>query len=155
MKKTHLFIAMCFMAFAVSAQDYVDLGLPSGTLWKTVNEEGLFSCNKAFEKYGTQMPTKEQWEELIKNCEWTWEGNGYKVTSVDGIYIFLPAEGSLSADPFGEINKKQGVEGNYWSCTQGPSKGNDAWYLYFYSTSVDMKYCQQTFQHSVRLVKKQ
>ena len=45
------------------------------------------------------MPTREQIDELIKNCTWEFTGNGYKVTTkstdakVKGNSIFLPAAG--------------------------------------------------------------
>lgn len=52
--------------------EYVDLGLPSGTLWATdferVNDKILYQT------YGDaiqfNIPTKEQWEELKDNCRW-------------------------------------------------------------------------------------
>lgn len=39
--KIVLFLCLtCFLAISSMAQDYVDLGLPSGTLWKKTNEKG-------------------------------------------------------------------------------------------------------------------
>lgn len=51
---------------AISKADgYVDLGLPSGTLWKTENEDcGLVTYDKAYELYGNSLPTYEQLKEL-------------------------------------------------------------------------------------------
>lgn len=52
--------------------EYVDLGLPSGTLWATdyEKEEG----NRMYIPYGRaslmNIPTKEQWEELYNICDW-------------------------------------------------------------------------------------
>lgn len=40
-----------------------------------------------------QMPTKDQLQELINECEWKFEGNGYTVTGHNGNSIFLPADG--------------------------------------------------------------
>ncbi len=44
-----------------------------------------------------KMPTEEQVEELISNCEWEWTQlnniNGYKVTGKNGNSIFIPASG--------------------------------------------------------------
>lgn len=45
-----------------------------------------------------QMPTKKQLEELIKECEWKFEGNGYTVTGPNGNSIFLPADGYRYGD---------------------------------------------------------
>ena len=50
---------------ALIMQGYVDLGLPSGTLWKEYNENcGLITYDQARHYYGNSLPTKEQWEEL-------------------------------------------------------------------------------------------
>lgn len=42
MKKIFLLGVICLMTLSASAQktEYVDLGLPSGTLWKSKNEKG-------------------------------------------------------------------------------------------------------------------
>ena len=54
--------------------EYVDLGLPSRTLWSTDYEhkqgEGgyLFLPYEKAENF--KLPTKEQWEELFTLCEW-------------------------------------------------------------------------------------
>ncbi|MCQ2318846.1 MAG: hypothetical protein MJZ90_08025 [Bacteroidales bacterium] len=73
---------------------YVDLGLHSGTLWKDKNEEGGFYIyDQAMSKFGNELPTKEQFEELKSSCKWAWTGSGYKVTGPSGASIYLPAEG--------------------------------------------------------------
>ena len=49
---------------------YVDLGLPSGTLWKEQNEiDGFCTYEQAMALFGNDLPTKEQWEELILSCK--------------------------------------------------------------------------------------
>lgn len=52
--------------------EYVDLGLPSGTLWATdyEREEGeiVYAPHGKASLYN--IPTLEQWEELCENCEW-------------------------------------------------------------------------------------
>lgn len=70
----------------------VDLGLPSGTLWKNANEEGgLYTHKNAVSRFGfNHIPTREQWSELRKMCTWTWTGRGYTVESKNGQHIFLP-----------------------------------------------------------------
>ena len=56
---------MCLMALTMNAQQYVDLGLPSGTLWKAENEiAGHYTYEEAVVKFESKLPTKEQWEEL-------------------------------------------------------------------------------------------
>ena len=63
-----------------------------------------------------RMPTYEEWEELNKECTWTWtkrnDVNGYLVTSKkNAMSIFLPAWG-MSCD--GKLNFV-GEFGCYWS----------------------------------------
>ena len=48
----------------VVSQGYVDLGLPSGTLWGTTNEDGLYDYDSAVKKFGSKLPMKEQLVEL-------------------------------------------------------------------------------------------
>ena len=69
MKKIIFLCSFCLMAFALNAQEYVDLGLPSGTLWKSKNENGFFyNHSSAVLDYGDNLPSKEQFKELADNC---------------------------------------------------------------------------------------
>ena len=129
---------------------YVDLGLPSGTLWKDQNEAGgLYSYDQAMAKFGSSLPTKEQLEELKNSCRWTWNGNGYKVEEPSGESIVLPAAGYRLCD--GSVYDV-GSDGNYWSST--PSGSENAWDLYFYSGKVHMNDDRRCGSRSVRLVRK-
>lgn len=60
--------------------EYVDLGLPSGTLWsndyETENGETLYLPYGKAAKYA--IPTEEQWNELFENCRRK-EKTGYSV----------------------------------------------------------------------------
>lgn len=81
------------------AQGYVDLGLPSGTLWKKENEDGgLYGYNKALARFGDNLPTEEQFRELIDTCQWVWLGldKGYKVIGPSGEYVTFPTQGYIS-----------------------------------------------------------
>ena len=68
MKQILPMITLCLMAISMSAvaestatsQGYVDLGLPSGTLWKTERDVGLYTYAEAVSKFGKQLPTSEQ-----------------------------------------------------------------------------------------------
>lgn len=55
--------------------EYVDLGLPSRTLWSTDYEK--LDGKRLYLPYDKaeymKLPTKEQWEELFSNCKWEWE----------------------------------------------------------------------------------
>ena len=93
------------------------------------------SDDVARQKWGGswRMPTKEEYEELINNCTWTWTTFngvvGYKVTSKKAGYedrfIFLPAAGGKN-----EINTVYvGSYGFYWSSTLNTDYPYSAWRL--------------------------
>ena len=128
---------------------YVDLGLPSGALWRNSNEGGeyaLYTYEEAVSMFGNQLPTKQQLEELKDECEWTWIGNGHKVTGPNGNSIVLPAAGFIN----GEGVQGKGDFGYYYSST---SDGSGVWELRFYSSQITT-YCNNPFNgRSVRLVK--
>ena len=92
-----------------------------------------------------RMPTKEQFDELIENCEWTWKGKGYEVMGKNGNSIYLPAAGWRYEKLEGE-----GQRGLYWSSSHIDS--DDAWILRFDSGShfSDIRKCYPGF--SVRAV---
>lgn len=132
------------------AQGFVDLGLPSGTLWKNQNEGGdnaRYTYDDAMDKFGNKLPTKQQLEELENKCTWTWMGNGHRVTGPNGKSITLPAAGRRYCD--GDVYDV-GTWGYYWSST--PDDSDDACHLYFYSGGGDMGSRIRCFGLSVRLV---
>ena len=127
---------------------YVDLGLSSVTYWKETNESGFYSYYNAVSKFGDKLPTKEQLEELQNECEWTWTGNGYKVTGPNGNSILLPAAGFRNCNG---VVRCVGSFGQYWSST--PDDSDHACDLIFYSSEVYMyKYEARCNEQSVRLV---
>ena len=126
---------------ALKAQGWIDLGLPSGTLWKDWNEEGYYSYDEAVSKFGDILPTKEQLEELKNSCRWIWIGSGYKVTGPSGESIVLPAESYYDS--------YESHYGSYWSST--PASGY-AWSLEFSKNSVRMYGGIRSSRDSVRLV---
>jgi len=126
---------------------YVDLGLPSGTLWKSTNESEFYAYDSAVNKYGEKLPTQEQWEELKRYCTWKWIGNGYNVSGDRGKFIILPAAGYRFCN--GGVNDV-GSYGNYWSST--PSGSEEAWGLYFGSSGVYVDSYSRCGGRSVRLV---
>ena len=134
-------------------EEYIDLGLPSGTLWKNSNEDGIFyKYDEAIAKFShNHLPTKEQFEELKGSCQWEWMGNGYKVIGPNGKSVFMPAEGSKNNEDsvFGI-----GLCGIYWSST--PNGYTNASELYFDSDKVGIGNSnRRSYYHSVRLVTKQ
>lgn len=70
---------------------FVDLGLPSGTKWKNMDEE---ESSRSLSSYsGLSIPTKKQWKELEKSCTWTWLGTRYRVTGPNGNSIYFKPYG--------------------------------------------------------------
>jgi hypothetical protein len=75
---------------------FIDLGLPSGTLWATENEPGYKLFGKELVKaYGDQLPPIKAWEELFKNCDRTRDNDrkGYLLTGPNGNTLFVPDAG--------------------------------------------------------------
>lgn len=60
-----------------------------------------------------RIPTKEDWQELINCCKWSWNGTGYRITGQNGNTIFLPASGYSK----GSSRFKEGERGDYWTST--------------------------------------
>ena len=63
--------------------EYIDLGLPSRTLWSTDYEElDRKYLYLPYEKAEyLKIPTKEQWEELKTSCKWEYD--------IDNVYDFI------------------------------------------------------------------
>lgn len=78
--------------------EWVDLGLPSGTLWKCKNEPGKYTDDEAAERFDLyddcKLPRKKQCLELKYQCEWDWLDSGYRVTGPNGNSMFLPVDTS-------------------------------------------------------------
>lgn len=73
-----------------------------------------------------EMPTKEQFDELIKYCEWHWTGKGYEVAGNNGNIIYLPAAGYKN-----EKLEEDRIWGEYWSSSLYKGDFDYAWYLSF------------------------
>ena len=126
---------------------YIDLGLPSGTLWADTNEEGYYTFDEAVSKYGGNLPTYEQFKDLKDHCKWEWIDNGYTVTGPNGNVIVLPAAGYRGCN--GGVS--MGSCGDYWS--SAPTGSCTAWYLFFNSISVCKHEDNRGYGFSIRLVK--
>lgn len=132
---------------------YVDLGLPSGTLWKDHNEQGFYSYDQAMSAYGNNLPTKEQFEELMNICQCSWTVSGYKIEGPNGKTITLPADGYFyyadAYNPGGVGDVATG--GYYWTST--PNGSDLAWYVYFRSDKEMITYSPRLRGRSIRLVR--
>ena len=115
---------------------YVDLGLPSGTLWQQKATEHSITYRDALKKYVKNLPSQEQWEELKKYCEWEKIDNGeyyeqdgevyriggevgFKVRGLNGNSIYIQCEGYVDTREnlcvgCGGVGGSQGV---YFSST--------------------------------------
>ncbi len=180
-----------------NGHEYVDLGLPSGTLWATCNvganspelfgyyfawgeispkddyswETYVYSADgtrKNLTKYigadgltkldlkddaarvnwgGTwRMPTTQEQQELINNCDWEWTNN-YNYTNISGYvvksqidntkYIFLPASGQREAKNL--LDSGSGLW--YWSASVYVNSYINAWCINAYHyTSIDKRH---------------
>ena len=104
---------------------------------------------------GWRMPTKEEFEELINNCDWRWDDQdgheGYLITSQHTeLSIFLPSTGYIE-DDYNLTYAR--VSGCYWSSS--PSKGKkDAYALYFdnWGHGYQMKSVNRGVRRSIRPV---
>ena len=95
---------------SINGHEYVDLGLPSGKYWATVNygaenpeDAGSYlsihNLGTVQSKWGDywESPTKDDMQELLNICDWSWtELNGVKgfnIKGPNGNTMFLPAAG--------------------------------------------------------------
>lgn len=107
--------ALCIFSLMVGTAfaQYVDLGLPSGTLWKSRNEDddSYFVALRAKNNFDGYLPSAEQIDELQVNCVWYWQENGFLVEGPNGNTIFFPANGQRSCE--GTMQYEQ--MGFYWT----------------------------------------
>lgn len=140
-------------------EKFIDLGLPSGNLWCDRN----IGANSS-ESYGdyllfceacryNNLPSKEDFQELIDNCKWERtqvnEIYGSRVIGPNGNYIFLPAAGDRDESSLND----QGYFGYYWSSTPY-DRYYGAYSLYFDCDEEDVYHYSRYYGHTVRLIKR-
>ena len=130
----------------------------NGSITKYTDSDGLTTLeatdDAATVNWGSnwRMPTKEEMEEMLNNCDnvWTtWNGvEGRLFTShINGNSFFMPAAG-----------KQDGSEifpdgGHYWSSTLRPNDTEGAWDFYFSSSSCNIGTSgARLFGYSVRAI---
>ena len=168
--------------FAQDTHEYVDLGLPSGTLWATCNvganspeEYGdyfawgetqpkdvynwstyqYYEDDAAATNWGNEwrMPAKEEWQELLDNTTNKW-------TTQNGVNgrLFTGSNGNslfLPATGFrwdDDLNYA-GSYGYYWSSSLDTDSQNDAWLFDLYSDYYGMYSLYRGYGLSVRAVR--
>ena len=114
MRRVFIIISLFFAVSSMFAQ-YVDLGLPSGTKWKSQNESKSYTFAYALRYYDGFLPTSGQFKELIENCTWKWTGKGYQVIGRNGKSICLSADFKRGDDYMGAFWSKtnDGTDGCY------------------------------------------
>ena len=151
----------------LGGHDYVDMGLPSGTLWATSN----IGANSETEKgelfkwaqiegssWGEEwsLPTRDQIQELLlpshTTCTYTTKNDvpGFEIKSVhNGATLFFPAAGSSSKDISGKT-------AYYWSKSSISPMSYDIMYFKSLpdSISAGVASYERSFTLSVRLVTK-
>ena len=110
-------------------ESFIDLGLPSGTLWRKYSETGFYFYSDAYYHFGAELPSKDQMKELVDKCRWVWSCNGYLVYGPNGNSIFINAAGREISIKNLSQTYSEGEDGNYWTSTPG-SKGT-AYSLFF------------------------
>ena len=113
-----------------------------------VDDAAQINCGKEW-----RIPTKEEWEELEKNCNWTWtlmnNTYGYHINSKkNGNTIFLPAAGFQYADNIKSINSY----GYYWSSSLDQKSSCDAWFIQFNKSKIKINSDSRDCGQSIRAV---
>lgn len=141
-------------------QEFVDLGLSSGTLWAKRNvqigSKKHFTHDEAIKiakDMHLPLPTKSDFRELMYECKWKWttlfgKVTGYKVTGPNGNYIFLSAAGFC----FGTSLLNAGSYGYCWSTRF--SSSDRAYVLGFSSSNKNMDSDSRYYGLSIRLIKR-
>ena len=120
--------------------EWVDLGLPSGTLWcshnynvkSAVDWGEHYTWENALE-LDCNLPTKEQFQELYANTNSIWIKEGRLFTSkINDNSIFFPAAGFTNGTSF----YYGSLHGDYWSSSFDTSDTNCAHCMFFYSSHV-------------------
>lgn len=138
--------------------EYINLGLPSGTLWATHNahigKKHHFTYDEAIKQFGDCMPDRYQYKELLILCKWKWiklfggKVQGYRVTGPNHNSIFLPASGCHIDTSL----RYHGSYGYYWSSRSYDSSG--ACLFFFGSGGHSIDYLSRSYGFPIRLVKR-
>lgn len=115
--------------------EYVDLGLPSGTLWSSdfIKEESNICYMTYGEASQLAIPTKRQWDELAYKCQWKFckkpEGVFYECIGPNGKVLKFQPFGYIETEIdiiyssrtyFWYINNEGGASGYNTAAIWGP-----------------------------------
>lgn len=116
--------------------EYVDLGLPSGTLWAKDyetddNDKTIYLPYHTAEEY--QLPTEEQWNELLEICRWKGEYSSsglsfYGVTCIgpNGNSIYLRSKGYVQDKEILRVPSYGGGHIYFWISDNGDTNEKNA-----------------------------
>lgn len=127
---------------------FIDLGLPSGTKWRELNEPDLMTYDDAVSTFGKQLPTQKQFNELYEKCEWLpLKDGGYKVVGPNGNWVIFPLTGFINCT--GEFRGEKDF-GDYWTSTK---KGDgEAWRVVFNEKGVKILAHTSCYARGIRLI---
>ena len=138
-EKLELVGDVTYTIFTAPSIHMIDLGLPSGTLWRSYELDDdndyplLLTYTEAAQK-GT-IPTRAQWDELLNYCSKNWKENSYgsylEFKGLNDQFITLYATGQY--DPDGKLAEDGEWRGYYWTSTQSGSimAQNDVFIFYW------------------------
>lgn len=127
--------------------EFVDLGLPSKTLWANKNvgankitdsgsNETWANANLLTGESGVifvsgRIPSKDEFNELRKLCQWQWTSNGdtsgYRVIGPNGNSIFLPNTSNNGSSSYGGAYTKFVDKSAYWTSSKHETLSNCVW----------------------------
>lgn len=118
-----------------------DFSITSGKSMGDISGNADYDAARAVWGGKWRLPTKEEFDELINECYWSFRygsysgKKGYSIKGPNGNEIFLPLTGFYKS----EYNEQVDYSGNYWCSTPyngdiwgGDNNDNYAYSLYFY-----------------------
>jgi len=129
--------------------EYVDLGLPSGTLWAKEYEktDDNFLYLPYLQAKGYNLPTRSQWEELVKCCKWGWYGKVFRCTGRNGETIDFPKTGKI------DTTYESGANSYLWLLEDSLDEENNAYAYIHNAVPQQIGSCFMGFKLPIRQVK--
>lgn len=146
----------------LDGHEFVNLGLTSGIKWAAFNAElpdgssrfSIASVSGAMALWNGswRLPERQEWEELMAECFWSWDVQGgmqgMLVKGPNGNTLFLPADGYEAR---GELMSHNDY-GAYWAFEESASSPGSFWSLFFGMDFVYWNPLHQSCGASVRPV---
>lgn len=145
--------------------EYVDLGLPSGTLWANKYEyrdgELLYLAHSKASSY--PIPTLEQWQELLDNCRWEGISSssgltfyGFSCIGPNGNVIKFSSSGFKMTENVVNIPSYGGGKVLFWLADEGTENEKNAIIVSSVKKSIPtdgVSKCFSGYKLPIRLVK--